>query len=412
MAGFGKELGENQNANVTPRGQAGLLCSSPAAMPAVPPPVIRASHLRKTFGGHAVVHDVSFEVAAGETLVLLGPSGCGKTTLLKLLNRLIEPDGGTVEINGQDVQAQRPEVLRRGMGYVIQQVGLLPHYTVAENIAVVPRLLGHAPAAIATRTTALLTRLHLPAARFAGQLPQQLSGGQQQRVGLARALAADPPIILMDEPFGALDPITRASIRREFRELEELRRKTVVLVTHDVTEAFELADRIMLLDAGQIQQLGTPRELLFQPANDFVRSFFAAERLALQLRTLTLGDVFGRNELAAFRPDQTVFEALEVLTGSSGSASASTSALPSTAPSPLSRGEGGLVASSSLKKQEIKTNTKSRPSSPREKGPGAVPGRAEVDAEGDPPAQSKFTLPQLMAAFGEALQREEDAWKR
>ena len=260
----------------------------PYASPSV---LIRATQLRKSFGPHAVVQDVSFAVAAGETLVLLGPSGCGKTTLLKLLNRLIEPDGGTVEINGQDVREQRPEVLRRGMGYVIQQVGLLPHYTVAENIAVVPRLLGQAPAAIAARTEALLTRLHLPPARYAGQQPAQLSGGQQQRVGLARALAADPPIILLDEPFAALDPVTRASIRREFRELAELKTKTVVLVTHDVTEAFELADRILLLEAGRVQQLGTPRELLFRPANDFVRRFFAAERLTLQLRTLTLGEV-------------------------------------------------------------------------------------------------------------------------
>ena len=325
-------------------------------------PVIRATQLRKSFGPHAVVQGVSFEVAAGETLVLLGPSGCGKTTLLKLLNRLIEPDGGTVEINGRDVREQRPEVLRRGMGYVIQQVGLLPHYTVAENIAVVPRLLGHAPASIAARTEALLTRLHLPPTRFAGQLPAQLSGGQQQRVGLARALAADPPLILLDEPFGALDPITRASIRREFRELEELKSKTVVLVTHDVTEAFELADRIMLLDGGRIQQLGTPRELLFRPANDFVRRFFAAERLALQLRTLTLGDVFGADKLVGLRSTQTVFEALEILTGSDGLPSALTSPLPGT--------------------------------------------------EAEPAPKNSITVAQLMAAFGEALQREEAAWKR
>ncbi|WP_083320898.1 ABC transporter ATP-binding protein [Hymenobacter glacialis] len=327
-------------------------------MPTNQPPVVRVSRLSKHFGAHAVVQDVSFELAAGETLVLLGPSGCGKTTLLKMLNRLIEPDAGTVEINGQDVLAQRPELLRRGIGYVIQQVGLLPHYTVAENIAVVPRLLGHAPAAIADRTAALLTRLHLPPARFAGQLPHQLSGGQQQRVGLARALAADPPIVLLDEPFGALDPLTRASIRREFRELEELRSKTMVLVTHDVTEAFELADRILLLDAGRMQQLGTPRELLFRPANDFVRRFFAAERLALQLRTLTLEDVFGEtprwNTAGAncrtpdnFNTQTTVNEALEALTS---------------------------------------TDT----------APSALP----------------FTVAELMAAFGQALQREEDAWKR
>jgi len=261
-------------------------------MPApAPPPVIRVSHLTKRFGAQVVVDDLSFEVAAGETLVLLGPSGCGKTTLLKTLNRLIEPDGGTIEINGRDVRQQAPEALRRGIGYVIQQVGLLPHYTVAQNIGVVPGLLGRPPAEKAARTAALLERLHLPAARFAGMLPAQLSGGQQQRVGLARALAADPPVILLDEPFGALDPLTRAAVRRDFRELDELRRKTVVLVTHDVTEAFELADRIMLLNNGQIQQLGAPRELLLRPANGFVRSFFQAERLALQMRVTTLAEV-------------------------------------------------------------------------------------------------------------------------
>ena len=356
------------------------------------PTVIRATQLRKSFGPHAVVNEVSFEVAAGETLVLLGPSGCGKTTLLKLLNRLIEPDGGTVEINGRDVREQRPEVLRRGMGYVIQQVGLLPHYTVAENIAVVPRLLGHAPAAIAARTAALLTRLHLPAGRFADVLPAQLSGGQQQRVGLARALAADPPIILMDEPFGALDPVTRASIRREFRELEELKTKTVVLVTHDVTEAFELADRIMLLDGGQIQQLGTPRELLFRPANDFVRQFFAAERLALQLRTLTLGEVLGLDELVGFRAEQTVFEALEVLTGGPATVTSP--------PNPLSCGEGGLISISNSSSENLGNRTKAIPPSPQERGLGG-----EVTA-------APFTVAQLMAAFGEALQREEAAWKR
>ncbi|WP_082455444.1 ABC transporter ATP-binding protein [Hymenobacter sp. AT01-02] len=260
-------------------------------MPSPVPPAIEARGLTKHYGRHTVVQDVSFTLAAGETLVLLGPSGCGKTTLLRMLNRLVEPDTGAVYIQGQDVRSQAAPALRRGIGYVIQQVGLLPHYTVGDNIAVVPRLLGHPAAQVAARTEALLARLHLPPERYAAQYPHQLSGGQQQRVGLARALAADPPIILLDEPFGALDPITRASVRRDFRELEELRRKTVVLVTHDVTEAFELADRIMLLDAGKVQQLGTPRELLFQPANDFVRQFFEAEQLALQLRTLQVCDV-------------------------------------------------------------------------------------------------------------------------
>ncbi|QDA62168.1 ABC transporter ATP-binding protein [Hymenobacter jejuensis] len=289
------------------------------------PAIIRVRGLSKRYGNHTVVNDVGFTLAAGETLVLLGPSGCGKTTLLKMLNRLIEPDAGTVEVNGSDIRTQKPELLRRGIGYVIQQVGLLPHYTVAENVAVVPTLLGHNPADISTRTTALLTRLHLPAERYAGQYPSQLSGGQQQRVGLARALAADPPIILMDEPFGALDPITRAAIRRDFRELEELRNKTIVLVTHDVAEAFELADRIALLDGGVVQQLGTPRELLFRPANDFVRRFFEAERLSLQMQVLQLSDLLifikstnHQQSLASALPSlpasATIREALEALT--------------------------------------------------------------------------------------------------
>ena len=255
------------------------------------PPALRVAHLTKHFGAQLILDDISFEVAEGETLVLLGPSGCGKTTLLKTLNRLLEPDSGTIELNGQDVRQQQPEVLRRGIGYVIQQVGLLPHLTVAQNIGLVPGLLGRPAADTAARTTVLLNRLHLPAARFAELLPAQLSGGQAQRVGLARALAADPPVILLDEPFGALDPLTRAAVRRDFRELDELRRKTVVLVTHDVQEAFELADRILLLNEGRIQQAGPPHELLRQPANAFVRSFFEAERLGLELRVTTLADV-------------------------------------------------------------------------------------------------------------------------
>ena len=383
-------------------------------MPHSTPPVIRATQLRKSFGPHAVVRDVSFAVAAGETLVLLGPSGCGKTTLLKLLNRLIEPDGGTVEINGRDVLAQRPEVLRRGIGYVIQQVGLLPHYTVAENIAVVPRLLGHAPASIAARTAALLTRLHLPPARFAGQLPAQLSGGQQQRVGLARALAADPPIILMDEPFGALDPITRASIRREFRELEELASKTVVLVTHDVTEAFELADRIMLLDGGRIQQLGTPRELLFRPANDFVRRFFAAERLALQLRTLTLGDVFGGSgpdfalERPNFEPIQPKIEPTRTdfkpnrvdfeLPRTDFEPNRVDFELPSPEIDPSRTEIGGRTLDFGGRTPDLTPTTTVHDALELLTGPAA--------------AAAPFTVAQLMAAFGEALQREEAAWKR
>ncbi|UOQ68204.1 ABC transporter ATP-binding protein [Hymenobacter volaticus] len=349
-------------------------------------PIIRVRGLRKHYGPHPVVQDVSFDLRVGETLVLLGPSGCGKTTLLKTLNRLVEPDAGTVEVQGQDVRAQRPEELRRGIGYVIQQVGLLPHLTVAENVAVVPKLLGYPAPQIAARTEALLTRLHLPPARYANQYPGQLSGGQQQRVGLARALAADPPIVLLDEPFGALDPITRADIRREFRELDELRLKTVVLVTHDVTEAFELADRIMLLDSGKVQQLGTPRELLFQPANDFVRRFFEAERLTLQLRTLTLDDLlidlaesstgisidYSQSDQSIVHSNVTVQEALERLSA------------PSTT----------LHAPSALWIQPVTSEAI-----------GAHNHTLDSTKVATKEALIPVTLPALMAAFGQAVQR-------
>ncbi|WP_375435503.1 ABC transporter ATP-binding protein [uncultured Hymenobacter sp.] len=379
-------------------------------------PIIRVRGLSKHYGPHAVVQDVSFDLRAGETLVLLGPSGCGKTTLLKTLNRLVEPDAGTVEVQGQDVRAQRPEELRRGIGYVIQQVGLLPHLTVAENVAVVPKLLGHPAAQVAARTEALLTRLHLPPARYANQYPGQLSGGQQQRVGLARALAADPPIVLLDEPFGALDPITRAGIRREFQELDELRQKTIVLVTHDVTEAFELADRIMLLASGRVQQLGTPRELLFQPANDFVRSFFEAERLTLQLRTLRLDDLLedlvesadykaipsSLSELNTISSDVTVQEALELLSAPLANVSTAAIQQKTAASVPLSEGEvlplrhvSGRPSSSSMLWVRPLASDAAKPFNQATNSPEIVADNALIPV----------TLPALMAAFGQTVQR-------
>jgi osmoprotectant transport system ATP-binding protein len=372
----------------------------------LPTPVIRVSHLTKRFGTQVVVDAISFEVAQGETLVLLGPSGCGKTTLLKTLNRLIEPDGGTIELNGRDVRQQRPEDLRRGIGYVIQQVGLLPHLTVAQNVGVVPGLLGHPAAATAARTTLLLDRLHLPAARFGAMLPAQLSGGQQQRVGLARALAADPPVILLDEPFGALDPLTRAAVRRDFRQLDELRRKTVVLVTHDVQEAFELADRIMLLDKGHIQQLGPPRELLLHPANDFVRSFFAAEHLALRLRVTTLAEVqpfwgaaapAGGDALPVLPLTATMQDALDTLL-----VPASSPRAPVTPPrAPASSPRGPVEPP-----RAPVTPPRGPVTSPR--GPVSAPRGPVVLAVALPDgARVALTLPQLLAAFGRAVGAEQ-----
>ncbi|GAB3322996.1 ABC transporter ATP-binding protein [Larkinella ripae] len=252
--------------------------------------MIKVRHLTKRYPNHTAVDAISFTVQERETLVLLGTSGSGKTTTLKMINRLIEPTSGTVEINGVDTQRLVPHELSRSIGYVVQETGLFPHYTVGENIALVPRLLNWDPNRIQNRTRELLAMLRLSEKQLT-EYPDQLSGGQRQRVGLARALAAQPPILLMDEPLGALDPITRSEIRREFRNLAELRQKTVILVTHDIREALELGDRIGLMDHGKIQQIGTPKELLLKPANAFVRRFFGDQWLAFQLELLTLRDL-------------------------------------------------------------------------------------------------------------------------
>jgi osmoprotectant transport system ATP-binding protein len=246
--------------------------------------------ITKTYGGFKAVDDVSFAVEEGENTIFLGASGSGKTTLLKMINRLIEPSAGEIWIGGKKIGEQPPAALRKKIGYVLQNTGLFPHYTVAENIAVVPRLLGWDKTRIRSRTADLLEKLHLPPGKYLSSYPNELSGGQQQRVGLARALAADPPVLLMDEPFGALDPLTRASVKKDFKELDELKSKTIILVTHDVLEAFELADRICLLDKGKIIQSGKPDELLYRPANEYVRRFFDEHRFQLEVNRIGSGD--------------------------------------------------------------------------------------------------------------------------
>jgi len=247
--------------------------------------MIKVDHLSKSFGKTKAVDHISFEVNEGENLILLGTSGCGKTTTLKMINRLIEPTAGKVFIKGQDIMEQEPETLRRGIGYVLQNNGLFPHYTVAENIAIVPQLLKWDDKQIKHRVSELLEKLHLDK-KYLNVYPNELSGGQQQRVGLARALIADPPLLLMDEPFGALDNVTRSKIHAEFRVLDELKRKTIIMVTHDVQEAFELGDRICLMDKGKIIQNGTPAELLFKPANAFVKDFLQEQRLQLEFKAI------------------------------------------------------------------------------------------------------------------------------
>ncbi|HEY4198685.1 MAG TPA: ABC transporter ATP-binding protein [Mucilaginibacter sp.] len=272
--------------------------------------MITVEQLSKHFGSVKAVDGISFEVQEHETFVLLGTSGCGKTTTLKMINRLIEPTSGKIFIDGKNILDQSPELLRRGIGYVLQNNGLFPHYTVAENIAIVPQLLKWDSKKIEKRIHELIGKLHLSTGQLKAY-PNELSGGQQQRVGLARALVADPPVLLMDEPFGALDNVTRSKIHAEFKALDELKRKTIIMVTHDVQEAFELGDRICLMDKGKIVQAGTPAELLFKPKNHFVESFLQEQRLQLEFRSVSLSDI--KQEMDGFKPSESVWSVMEKL---------------------------------------------------------------------------------------------------
>lgn len=245
--------------------------------------MIELAHVRKVYGdaSRPAVDDVSFTVAQGETVVLLGSSGCGKTTTLKLINRLVEATSGTVLVDGIDVRQHDAVALRRSIGYVFQGIGLFPHLTVAENVAVVPRLLGVPRREREERAEQLLTLVGLDPSTYGRRAPAELSGGQQQRVGVARALAADPRYLLMDEPFGALDALTRDQLQQEVLALKAALGKTIVFVTHDIFEALTLADRIAVMHEGRLEQIGTPNEIRGQPASDFVRDLF--ERPARQL---------------------------------------------------------------------------------------------------------------------------------
>jgi osmoprotectant transport system ATP-binding protein len=224
-------------------------------------------------GGHVALRDLNLRVEAAETLALLGPSGCGKTTTLKLINRLVPPTAGSVLVGGENVAALDPAQLRRGIGYVVQEAGLFPHMTALDNVEIVPRLLGWPKARRRARAAELFALVGLDFDVFARRFPRQLSGGQRQRIGLARALAADPPILLMDEPFAALDPLTRRHLQGEFLRLQGTLRKTVVFVTHDIDEACRLADRIAVLDSGRLVQIGTPQDIRANPASEWVAAF-------------------------------------------------------------------------------------------------------------------------------------------
>ena len=254
--------------------------------------VVTLDHVSKRYGpadAPPAVSDLSLTIPAGEIVVLVGPSGCGKTTTMKMINRLIEPTGGRISIDGEDVMTLRGVELRRRIGYVIQQVGLFPHLTVAENVAVVPRLLRWPEARVRDRVDELLDLVRLEPASYRDRYPTALSGGERQRIGVARALAADPPLMLMDEPFGAVDPILRDRLQNEFLRLQAQVRKTIVFVTHDVDEAIKMADRIAILQRGGIlAQYDTPDAILAAPASEFVARFVGADR---GLKRLSLGRV-------------------------------------------------------------------------------------------------------------------------
>jgi osmoprotectant transport system ATP-binding protein len=242
--------------------------------------------------GAPAIHDLSFTVPAGEVCVLVGPSGSGKTTAMRLINRMIPISGGDILLGGESVLARDPRDLRREIGYVIQQIGLFPHETVAENIATVPRLLGWEKHRVSDRVDELLGLIGLDPQEMRDRYPVQLSGGQRQRVGVARALAADPPLMLMDEPFGAIDPINRARLQDEFLRLQERVRKTVIFVTHDIDEAIKMGDRIAILrEGGSLAQYDTPGEILTHPADDFVARFVGADRALKRLGLATLADI-------------------------------------------------------------------------------------------------------------------------
>ncbi|SEB99864.1 ABC transporter ATP-binding protein [Paenibacillus sp. GP183] len=254
---------------------------------------IEYKHVLKQYPGVPVpaVDKVSLSIKEGELIVFLGPSGCGKTTLLKMTNRLYDPTSGTIEIDGIDISNMQPEILRRRIGYVIQQNGLFPHMRIEDNIAVVPRLLEWNEKVISDRIDELLEMVRLDPKSFRKRLPSQLSGGQQQRVGIARALAADPNILLMDEPFGAIDAITRLSLQDELLSIQRRTKKTILFVTHDVDEAFRLADQIVVMQSGKIVQYDTPYAIITNPANDFVSQLVGDRDIYRRMNLLKISDI-------------------------------------------------------------------------------------------------------------------------
>jgi osmoprotectant transport system ATP-binding protein len=279
--------------------------------------MIELDRVSKSYGGRRVVDTLSLAVAAGEFCVLLGPSGCGKSTVLRMINRLVPCDAGAIRVGGTDITAIPAETLRRRIGYVIQSVGLFPHWPVEDNIATVPRLLKWPRQRVERRIGELLELLRLDPAIYRGKYPHQLSGGEQQRVGVARALAADPELLLMDEPFAAVDPVTRLALQQEIARIHKSTNKTVLFVTHDLEEALRLATRIAIMNEGRIVQAGRPLDIIERPANDFVRDFVGHQGRGLRLLAVrTVADRLRRGENAegeALALDAPLSEALSAM---------------------------------------------------------------------------------------------------
>ncbi|HYM73692.1 MAG TPA: ABC transporter ATP-binding protein [Stellaceae bacterium] len=280
--------------------------------------MIEIAGVSKAYDGRKVVDDVSLSVPRGAFCVLLGPSGCGKSTTLRMINRLVPCDSGTIRVAGKDITAVPPEALRRRIGYAIQSTGLFPHWRVGDNIATVPRLLGWPRERIDARVSELLTLLRLDPGTYRSKYPHQLSGGEQQRVGVARALAADPDVLLMDEPFAAVDPITRDALQREIARIHRATGKTILFVTHDIEEALRLASVIAILDRGRLVQFASPLEIVEHPASGFVHEFVGAQGIGLRrLSVRKVADRMRPGETAEGEPvalDASLADALEAMT--------------------------------------------------------------------------------------------------
>lgn len=273
--------------------------------------MIRFEHVTKQYGDNVILNDLNFEIEEGKFVILIGPSGCGKTTTLKMINRLIDPNSGHIYIDDKDINTIDKPALRRSIGYVIQQIGLFPNMTVAQNISVVPRLLKYPKEKCDQIVHELLEMVNMPYEQYAHKYPSEMSGGQQQRIGVLRALAASPPIVLMDEPFGALDPMTRTVLQEEVKKLQRKLNKTIIFVTHDMEEAISLADVIIFMDKGEIAQIASPEEMLRNPANDLIRSFLG-KHIHDNDETLTISS-FLRTNIFKVGADRGILECTELM---------------------------------------------------------------------------------------------------